>query len=489
MDLKKLYKQTITKHVLSCFGDAWCVLVCDTVTTTIINAIFTKSDLIDYSITAVLSLGAERPDWELPAIYFVDCTKEIAKAINSDFSSKKYTAFEVFSLYEPVGLNRGIKVQVVQLDIRVMEERIFQCRKENLAGLAKILDVRFQVNYLNQMEQVAKGIWDSLEETDGSGLAHLLVMDRTMDLLTPLMYFFTFRSIIDELGTGKHNDDYFKKVRNLHMGEVGKQLQFTVMKLQESINKLDKEHVGVDTLGKMVLEAPKNIELKANVEKYSALLEKCFQKVDEMKEIIEAEQTLATGRDKDGRRVTISLDAFLDSISSPYLSRDDKAGLLFLLKAKGVNFTINESGLLLARGLSDEDIKLQLLRTNMIERTEPRPYKYPISRYEPMIVDIVEKFVARPNEFRTYGTAGATSKSLRRSTMMHSEKQPRKLIVVYIENGLAVEEMAVAYNLSEALGVELLFGSDKVLKRSEFVEEYRKNKALHDVNVEDLARR
>lgn len=54
----------------------------------------------------------------------------------------------------------------------------------------------------------------------------------------------------------------------------------------------------------------------------------------------------------------------------------------------------------------------------------------------------------------------------------------RRKVVVYIRNGLTVEECRLAYDLSEALGIELIIGSDKLLKPNEIVsiikEKFRK---------------
>lgn len=481
MDLRKLYKQKLADDVLKSCGNAWYVLICDSVTQNILNKIFKRSDLVDYNIAAVLSLLDERPSWKLAGVYFVNCTKEVGKAITKDYTSGKYSTIEVFSLYEPQGLDKRIKCTVVNVDIVVNEERVFQCSWENLSGLEKLLNVSFQTSYVPCTMHLAGQINQKMQHGSAT-TAHLLVLDRKMDLLTPLMYFFTFRSILSDFEGLECKDGYFKSVRNLHIGEVGKKLQETVQKLQESVEKLDKENVSIETLGTMVLEAPKHMELREGVEKYSGLLERSFQRLDELKDVVEAQQRLATGRDKDGDRVRIALTNYIEVVGSPYLTKDDKASIVYMMLVKGFRFSPEELLLLESKGLAEEDGKLAF-DTRSIETMEPREYKYDISRYEPVIGRIIERFIAQRETFGTFGEVHEKVGSLRKSTMINSEKQPRKIIVVYVANGLSIEETALAYRFSESLGIELLIGGDKIFTRIEAIEEYRSNKNLHLSNI------
>lgn len=482
MDLKKLYKQRITDEILTTYGDAWSVLIHDKITADIVNPIFKKSDLLDFNITAIFSIGDNRPKWDLPAIYFVHCTKEIAKTINSEYKAGKYSSIKVFSLCAPQNLDPMVKCTVVRLDVRIIEERIFQCTWDNLSAISSILNAKLSVRHIGCTKDLAQKIKDTLicprniEEE-----ASLLVLDRTIDLYTPLMYFFTFRSVLSEVGAVDCIDEYYKEIRNKHIGEVSKYLQYTVLKLQERIKKLDKDNINVDALDTLVLEAPKNIELKKNVEKYGKHLEKCFQKLQEVQDIAESQQNLVLEKDKAGNKARITLDCFMSSIVSPALTTDDRVGLLFLLKVKGIIFTDSEVALLKSRGFSKEDLGIVFNRKNQILRTRDVNFKYDVSRYEPVVRDVVENFVTKQGEFQMIGHEQERIESLRRSTMFSSEKQPRKLVVVFIKNGLSIEEIRLAYSLSESLGVEFLFGSDKVLTRREFVSEYRSNAELHEM--------
>ncbi len=122
MGLKKLNKQKIIEEVLSCYDFVWSILIHDQVSAGILNLLLSKSDLIDYDMTGIYSIGQETEKWDISAIYLVNCKDEIAKAINSEFKSKKYTIFQVFSLCNPQGLNPAIKCKVVKLEVNVLQK-------------------------------------------------------------------------------------------------------------------------------------------------------------------------------------------------------------------------------------------------------------------------------------------------------------------------------------------------------------------------------
>lgn len=484
MDLKKLYKQKIEEFIFRSFDDAWSILIHDKITSNLIHPFFKKSDLLNYRITGIYSIGDDTPSWDLPAIYFVECNKEIVNKINSEFKSNKYSSIKVFSLKEVNGLDPLIKCTVINLEAEILEERVFKCSCENISAISNILNSKITVSCISSSRKTAEYIEKKLKVPfESKSEASLLVLDRTVDLYTPLMYFFTFRTMLREVGTVDCNDDYFKEIKNKHLGEVNKSLQYSVMKIQESVKKLDQKNVNIDALDTLVLEAPKNIELKKNIEKYSGYLQKCVQKLEKIKEIAASQQDLVLEKDRSGNRVCISLDSFLSVIVSPGLSVEDRVALLFLLKAKGITLTDSEVNLLKGRGFSESDLNLIFNRRNQILRNKELKYVYDISRYEPVIADIIESFVADKSSFETIGIVPEKISSLRKTTMLSSVKQPRETLLVYVKNGLAIEEIRLAYSLSEKLGIEILIGSDKILDRKEFVEEYRTNKELHEVTT------
>jgi len=483
MDLRKLYKQKIIDDILNCYEKAWSVLIHDNFGSEVLNQVFKKSDLLEFGVTGIFSIGDENEQWEIPAIYFVNCTKEIAKKINEDHKDKRYPIIQVFSLCEPVGLNPLIKCTVLKLEVRILEERIFRCDEKNLQCIANLLGGKFIISFIDISKNLAQQINETCkyEFPDELNSVFLLVLERSMDLYTPLMNFLTFRSVICEIGKVDTSDQYYKDIRDMHLSEVGDYLKCSAKILSENLKKLKKDNVDVETLSSMVLETPKNIETKKNVEKYAGYLTKCLNYIDTMKDHILLQQSIILGEDQDGNKQQINLDSFLSQLVSPVLTLEDKQGLMLLLKAKGIIFTESEKNILENNGFSRDDLEIRLITKNQIIRQETRTKpKDAFSRYTPIIKDVVESFATRKVTFQTLNIADIQVDSLRRSTMLSSNKPPRKVIVVYVKNGLSIEETSLAYKLSKDLGVEFLFGSDKVLTRKNFGEEFRKNKDLQE---------
>lgn len=483
MDLKKLHKQKIIDEILKSFDGTWTVLIYDSITANIINSLFKKSDLLDYGITAMFSIVDERPTWDIPAIYFVNCTREISKQINEEKNEKKYSALKVFTLSEPQGLDKLIKYKLVHTEINIVEERIFKCEWKNILSLSSILNSKLNVACVECTADLGQKMVDILKKQEEyENEATILVLDRTVDLFSPLMFFFSFRTILSEISTVECKDDYYKEIKNKHLGEISEYLQSSVLRIQERLQRLGNKNVGFAELDKLVLEAPKNIELKKNIEKYSDYLKLCFKKLETVKELVDAQQNLVLEKDEKGEKLCISLDTFFNHLISPSLCMDDRVALLFLLKVKGILFTDTEANLLKANGFADNDIKVTFNRRNQVLRTKERLYKYNISRYEPILADIIESFSKGQGNFKKLSEQKPKVSSLRKSTMICSEKQPRRIICVYVKNGLCIEELRLAYTLSESLGIEVMLGSDKILTKRLFVEEYRKNKELQETS-------
>ncbi|ORD97589.1 hypothetical protein HERIO_547 [Hepatospora eriocheir] len=49
----------------------------------------------------------------------------------------------------------------------------------------------------------------------------------------------------------------------------------------------------------------------------------------------------------------------------------------------------------------------------------------------------------------------------------------KKMIAVYIKDGITIEECRIVYDLSQYLGVDIILGSDKILKPAEIINDLR----------------
>lgn len=483
MDLKEIHRNKIKQLVFTGYEYAWSILVHDKTTAHLIDTLFKKSDLLDFYITGVFSIESKLPKWNLPIMYFVSCTKEISKIINTEYKKENHPPILVYSLCEPEELDKSINCVVTYLDVNVVEERVFKCSWDKLVSLECLLDCKFRISYDDCTKDLAQKIDEKMQNKLATNYKEvaLFILDRTLDMFSPLMYFFSFRSMLAEIGSPDTNDSYYPEVRNRHLGEVNGILQSSVKKLQESFEKLNARNVNIEDLDSMVLEAPKSIELKNNIEKYSNYLKKCIQKLDIVKEVAEAQQNLVLGTDKTGNKVTFSLDTYMPIVFIPSINFEDSLGLLFLLKAKGIVLSETEKNMFVSKGFSKPDLDLIFKQKNQIHRIKKRSSEYEISRYEPAIRDVMESFVSQSREFPSIGPSVQKFDSLRKSSMINSNKSTKTTLVVYVNNGLTVEEMKLAYLIAEQYGVECFIGSNKILTRSEFIKEFRTNKELHEI--------
>ena len=236
--------------------------------------------------------------------------------------------------------------------------------------------------------------------------------------------------------------------------------------------------------------------MKESIEKYSNYLRDAFTRLEYLQEtlsddknfncLIEAELILATGN-KEGNRVSIDLSLLFDLLASTQLQRPDKLRLLYLIKFRGLGLTVTERSILKQSGFSSEDIDCKLDLSNKYKRAMEKEYKYEISRFEPFLTDIIndammgdfKSFLIKANNL-DFSKKAEEVFSLRKTKMLTIKKKSvnRRKIVIYIKNGMTVEECRLAYDLSEALGIELFLGSDKMLKPTEILETIKNEYAV-----------
>lgn len=485
MDLKKLQRQKIIDEILNCYNFAWSFLIHDQISMNLLSSLFHKSDLIDYGVTGLFSVGDKNKKWDVPAIYFLNCTKEISRVINEDYKSNKYSDFRVFSICEPVGLDPMIKVKVVNVNIKIVEERIFKCDIHDLPSLSNILNGKFIISYANPSQKFAESINRICKYESSEGLKNIffLALDRTIDLVTPILHSLTFRSVLNELENTDLKDGYYKQLRDLNLSEVVDHLNYTIKTLCEKSQKLNDSKLDIDFMSSMVTEIPKDEELKNNVAKHLEYLTRSKEYYESVKDQILKEQMLATGEDKNGSKVQITLDSCLSFILSPSVSNTNKNALILLLKLRGISFTESEIQMLKAKGFSNDYLSLRFQRNNQIIVQKKDIKNAPLIKFTPILSDVVESFATKKQVFQTLNIADTTIDSLRKSRMINTVKPPRKVIVVYMKGGLCTEELTHAYKLSMKLGYEFIFGSDRILTRKQFIEDYKVNPDFWEPNV------
>jgi syntaxin-binding protein 1 len=199
------------------------------------------------------------------------------------------------------------------------------------------------------------------------------------------------------------------------------------------------------------------------------------------------ELSLVTGYDKKGRQVK-TLSNLLPFLRSTKFTREDRLRLLYIMKIKQVPFSNAEKEMIESYGFRRKDIDLEIDTRRMIRPDRPDGYKYTMSRYEPIVSGLVKSYIKGEDQSHYFQDIGRRREekggSLRKSTMISSKRQNnRRTVIVYMKGGLTIEECRLAYELSDSLGINVLFGGDKILTPEIFIDDLICSKDTEDSDV------
>lgn len=490
MDLRNILRNKIIDEVLDTDDNAWRVFIYDMPVAKILASLFKRSELLSHNLVSMNRIEEERADVDFPAVYFVECNKEASKMINDDHSSHKYSSISVVSLIRPDGLDSMIPFKVIMANIEVLEQRVFVCKPEQLALLCRLLSVSCDIKYLPLSKSLAENVSNNIKNLN-MGLdekfkqvqhsASIILFDRSVDLYTPFLHFYTFRTIMNEMKIAnfkenQNDDPLWNELAYKHLAEVSDILKKQINKLNRNMEQLKGRKMDTDSLGKMVFEAPQTIEMKDAIAKYSSILSTAFERLEYLKELTEAEQSIATDYDKNGKKRQESMELLLKILKSTRIPIADRLRLLYVMKVKGISMTPTEMQILETAGFEKEDLSLKIDSKNNMGQSSPKEYEYDISRYEPVLNELVIRhvngepiFQGLSNESST-DTSSERATSLRRSKMLtQNRKKAKNILIIYISGGCTFEERRIAYLLSEKLGIDIFIGSDKMIKPDEFI--------------------
>ncbi|KAI5191571.1 syntaxin-binding protein 3 [Nematocida sp. AWRm77] len=233
MDLVGVVAERIKKHVLGLGASEkeWRVLVIDQDTAELLHYSVPMSDVLAHNIAVIERLEEERvPSPDFTAIYFVRMNSARAKQIQKDFAHNMYPSVYVVSI-SPMGKKeedvleglakkaekRRKKEKQVQFVYKTVifdfialspdvfklysehvfytdKERYTESTGERLRGLCKVLGVSCTPVPVGQQTK------DLARRVDTTGPGKLLIIERGVDMSTPLLHFFTFESLLWDLG-------------------------------------------------------------------------------------------------------------------------------------------------------------------------------------------------------------------------------------------------------------------------------------------------
>ncbi|WUR03746.1 syntaxin-binding protein [Vairimorpha necatrix] len=458
MDIKKTFKQKIISDVLT-YNTDWPVLIYDKTCAELLKNLFTKSEFITYNIVMSQFIEENRDQADFPVIYFVKCTSEISKIINSDFINKKYSSFNVCSLCEPENLNNEISCKVVHLNIKAMEERFFLSEIDDLNSVCNILNSYFFVEYTNRnLEKYSKILTD-----DNNKLGKLILFDRSIDLFTPLLHFYTFQPLLEDINITdmkKIYEEYgnttlWKDLRHTHLGEMSDLLKSYVKKVRTKPNE------NIKDLMKAVMDAPETMKTNKGLRLFFDLTEECYAKFDYFDTFANIEQSIVT-------KEKIKNEKILKILKNQNIEENDRKRIFLLYKLSGHKYT-------------DEEMKdLEFLKDLDIEIGDFKPisydykFNYAVSKFEPTISVALREYIKNNKKiipFYKVEREKKTVQSLRKTNLISVKKEIKgdNIWCIYIKGGVTYEEIKCIYKLSDELGIEFVIGSDKIVRAQDYI--------------------
>lgn len=370
-------------------SDSYVVLVVDGHTTKILSSCCRMYDIMEQGVLVLENLMLRREPLEFSAIYFISPTPESIKMVINDFANAKKPQYSSAHLFftgrvsnenlllikESQNLLKRIKTfQEINLDFKAVESRVFSfyqhrnmlknlywsgkdvLSKELSLQASRLVSVLLTLEedpYIRFNEKGHGGLCKAFaryvaaelkgkkeqmpdwKQSANRDRGSLIIIDRSMDPLSPLMHEYTFQAMVYDLlkcrgeichlpeeGKGgeddaplllDENDDLWMELRHSHIGEVLTHVTSKFKEFKGSNKMAQLQSGGGDkaTIKDMIAAMKSMPKYKDMMRKYAkglSLAEACMTKFNKqrLKELGELEQDMATGKDDDGNKVQAS---------------------------------------------------------------------------------------------------------------------------------------------------------------------------------------
>ncbi|KAF9111852.1 vacuolar sorting protein VPS33/slp1 [Mortierella sp. AM989] len=475
------------------------------------------------------------PSANVEAIYFAMPTEDSVRRIIRDFKTGRQATNAFFNLFSP-----SLKEMNQHAEINSISKQLVSvCASLQLNPIVSYY--RSPDPMMQTSKNIAMTVQMDLDEyfkgqpRVGTKPPQLVILDRTIDPITPVLHDFYYQGLAtdllpikdgtkyeyksfkedgqpcDKVAVLDENDKTFLKIRHNHITDCIKYLKTNVDSfLSDAMTKSTGNQL--DAIREQIAKLPQFQENKEKFSVHLSIVNECLEYVKHNKliDISGLEQSLATGQLASGeipKSFDPEISVFLDDSSVRMVDRLRLLMLYFITQAvpqelRNQLFQLsrcNYADREIANNLEFLGVKLdvaappptkkwwisELLKKKSVAEDE---FEYDLPRYSPVIKSVIDGMVngtldrnvypntLAPEELETI-QARKTVRSLRSAqpTFHHKGRrnEPQGRIILFIAGGVTYSEIRLAYESAAAHNWDILIGSTHIITPSTFMEDMR----------------